>query len=126
MPKKRPKTKPNQIKTIWLELNPKIGCSLLSLASINHISLVSTPISKLFKELDYWLSKLHNHMWLDPRKSLKINFMSLCYYSLCIALIQSTIYLLFQFWIGNHFKCWILDFLRFKTICDFTKENHGK
>ena len=66
-PKRVLKIKPKQPKTICPELNLEIAYSLRGLGSIDHISLVSHLIYKLFKALNSLLPKLQNHIWIVLR-----------------------------------------------------------
>ena len=51
-PKKRPQIQPEQSKKNWARNNPLTACSLRIIASIGHISLVSTPNCDLFEALE--------------------------------------------------------------------------
>ena len=112
---------PKKPKTIWPKLNPIIACLLGSLASINYISLISTPNWNMFEALNSRLPKLQNHMWYPPKISQELapilswshRHMLSC--SLCN--LDSISYnSLVQLQIAIRLKCWIHEFLSFKTI----------
>ena len=75
--------------------------------------------------LEYWiLDFLSFHtILIFPKKLIEnslnfgSNLISLCYHALCTTFLQSTISPLFQLRIVIRLKCWIPNFLNFKTIC---------
>ena len=119
--KKGLKIEPKKPKTIWPKLNPIIACLLGSLASINYISLISTPNWNMFEALNSRLPKLQNHMWYPPKISQELapilswshRHMLSC--SPC-SLDSISYNSLVQLQIAIHLKRWIHEFLSFKTI----------